>query len=280
MLLVGALLAYTMLTVFAAPLVLTVGRWRIRYPRLALLLWHGAFLSGLAAAAASILVSLIVAVSLSNAGHTPGVTWWETSVPVLAGWMALGVAGAAGALLFAKSESVIDADRETYYELNSLVSLRGYRSEQRGEMTVTYLDSDRAFACAVPGVDRTVIVSSRLVSALSRPELDAVIEHERTHLRHHHGLALRLADVNVSCLPALPGAREMRRATALLIELIADDVAATRCGHAHLISALATIATIEEDEAMLLRARRLEHRMELRGQRRTVRRVARAWMRV
>ena len=88
---------------------------------------------------------------------------------------------------------------------------------------------------------------------------DVEVEHERAHVDLRHGLVLRLAEVNAACLPRVRAAAEMMRSSALLVELVADDAAARRCGTA-VASALRTLGTLEDDESMLLRALRLEQR--------------------
>nr|WP_231747366.1 M56 family metallopeptidase [Auraticoccus cholistanensis] len=131
-------------------------------------------------------------------------------------------------------------------------------------MVITVVESERALACALPGrlpggsgARHRVVVSSGLARALTPAELRAVMQHELAHLRLHHPVLVRLARLNAACLPLLPGARELHRVTGLLVELIADDAAARRCGSAPLARALTTIGTREGDESMLLRAERL-----------------------
>lgn len=254
-----ALLVAAAAAIFLAPLPLTLGSWRMRFPRLALFLWHGVFLAGLASALASLAVSLLLAVMLDSDPHDTG-GWLGPTVIVVAGWIGLASVGGVGALVFSRMEPITSALRQTQEQFNLLAASASYRSTRIGGVDVVFIDSELATALSFAGARPRILVASRLEEELTPAELRAVIEHERAHLVGRHGLVAQLAQLNRACLPRLLGAREFQRATALLVELIADDAAARVCGAASTADALARIGEIQGNDSMILRARRLRAR--------------------
>lgn len=253
------LVAYALTTLAAAPLLVGRGRWRVRRPGLALAVWFALFFSGLIAAAGSLAAAVAAAlVQVLDASRDSDSALGLLAVIALC-WLGFGPLGAALFIVTERTRPILLRERETRDELTDLVQRLRYRTEQFGDLTVGFLHYERPFACALQGAELDVLVSSGAASALTRAELAAVVEHERAHVDMRHGLVLRMAEVNAACLPRVRAAAEMMRSSALLIELVADDAAARQCG-ASIADALRTLGTLEGDESMLLRARRLEQR--------------------
>lgn len=95
---------------------------------------------------------------------------------------------------------------------------------------VAVLQADTALACAVPGRSGGVLVSTGLAEQLRTDELEAVVAHERAHLRQHHTAVVGFAESVERAVPWVPGARAMARSTRVLVEFAADDAAARRVG--------------------------------------------------
>jgi Zn-dependent protease with chaperone function len=95
---------------------------------------------------------------------------------------------------------------------------------------VAVVEADHALACAVPGRSGGVLVSSGLADRLRTDELEAVVAHERAHLRQRHAAAVAVAESIERAVPWIPGARAMARSTRVLVEFAADDAAARRIG--------------------------------------------------
>ncbi|HEY6794590.1 MAG TPA: cytochrome c oxidase assembly protein [Kineosporiaceae bacterium] len=259
------LLAVAAVLAAGVPAYLVRARWRTRHPALALSLWCAAYLGGLGSLAASLVRAL--AVGLAQPGpaagtdaHLQGPTspypQGPTSAVVFC-WAGLVAVGALASLALTRGEPLTDDHRRTVALFTVLAGAAAYRTERRAGVEVSYVESDRPLAVSLPGRTPRVVVTSRLEDALTTGELRAVIEHERAHLARRHGWIARLARFNVSCTPALPGARQLDRSTRLLVELIADDVAARVCGRADLARALTAMAALTEDPGLLLRARRV-----------------------
>ncbi|MEU5155157.1 M48 family metalloprotease [Glycomyces sp. NPDC021274] len=251
------LVAYALTTLAAAPLLVGRGRWRVHRPGLALAVWFAMFFSGLTAAVGSLAAAVAAALDQVLAAHRDSDSLMGLLAVIALCWLGFGPLGAVLFVVTERTRPILLRERATREELTELVRRLRYRTERFGDLTVGFLRYERAFACTLQGPDLDVLVSSRAASALTRAELAAVVEHERAHVDLRHGLVLRLAEVNAACLPRVRAAAEMMRSSALLVELVADDVAARRCGAA-VAGALRTLGTLEDDESMLLRAKRLE----------------------
>lgn len=93
----------------------------------------------------------------------------------------------------------------------------------RHEGPLAVITSDQRFAYAVPTGGGCVVVSSAMLASLAPRERQAMLAHERAHLRLHHHWYVLLAETCVAILPALrPLARQLRHAT----ERAADEAAA------------------------------------------------------
>lgn len=91
-----------------------------------------------------------------------------------------------------------------------------------GVEVVTVPCADR-LAYAIPGRPDQVVVSDGLLGALDSDEADAVLRHERAHLRHGHHDALVLARDVESWLGWFRPARESVGALRLAVERWADE---------------------------------------------------------
>lgn len=256
------LVAYAVVAVIVAPLLLTRGRWRLFRPAIALAAWKAAFGSGLAALALGLIGTVATAVhySVMTAGpHTAyhGLRGVEATLVVVVAWIALGVVGGMASLVFTMAEPIEAGKREAYGQLARLVAADGRSIEPYEGVPVVCVPSRLPLATAVPGARPQIVVSSALCAALSPAELAAVTAHEHAHLRLKHARVAHLARMNALCLPWLAAAREFERATRLLIELIADDRSARRHGAEVLADALIVVAGLRDDESLLLRARRV-----------------------
>jgi Zn-dependent protease with chaperone function len=107
---------------------------------------------------------------------------------------------------------------------------------------VRILDHRAAVAYTLPGWHSRVVLSAGLVDLLTGPELAAVIEHERAHLRARHDLLVLPFQAWAVALGKIPGVRLAGGSVAELTEMLADDVAASRTSRSSLASALAKVA--------------------------------------
>ncbi|GAA4694922.1 M56 family metallopeptidase [Phytohabitans rumicis] len=87
------------------------------------------------------------------------------------------------------------------------------------------LDHPSAAAYCLPGVRPTVVVSAGTLSLLDRPQLAAVLSHERAHADERHDLVLLPFTALCRALPWAAWVRAARATVALLVEMRADDKA-------------------------------------------------------
>lgn len=85
------------------------------------------------------------------------------------------------------------------------------------------VDSDRPDAFVTPGWRGRVVMTTGLLRALSDTERRAVLEHERSHIRHRHAWWLLAVDLAAAANPLL---RATARTVALTVERWADEDAA------------------------------------------------------
>jgi Zn-dependent protease with chaperone function len=267
---VVGLLGYAVLAAVLSPLLLARGAWRITYPRIALGLWNSAFLSGLAALGASLCWSISLVIATPSSRSVPS-GWFGPTVIVIFAWVGLAVVGGALALVISRVEPMDVAKRRANEQLTLLEATAAYRTTRVSGMLVNFVDCAAPLAVSFAGADRRIVVTSALEAELTTAQLRSVIEHERAHLTHHHGLIGSLAQLNHACLPKLLGAREFERSAHLLVELIADDHASRICGVPETANALVRVGKLRGNEAMELRAQRLvgnTTRLPARGRRR------------
>ncbi|MEV7552248.1 M56 family metallopeptidase [Amycolatopsis sp. NPDC089917] len=114
-----------------------------------------------------------------------------------------------------------------------------------------WLPDDRPIAYSLGGRDGLIVASEGLAARLSHRELNAVLAHEKAHLRGRHHLLTASADVLGRTLRFVPLMRELPGAIRLLAELAADRAAATRHGSETVRSALLSIHAADEPRRAL-----------------------------
>ncbi len=205
------------------------------------------------------MLAIGLAIGLGIGAHVTATDrdWLVPTGGTVLAWISLGLAGGLLSLVGTKIGAMIISERQLRADFDRLISAAGYRQETIAGLSVHYINSPRPMACGLRGRTAEIVVSSGLADRLSPVEVRAIIEHERAHLRGRHDWATRLAALGCACLPELLASRELRRATQLLTELIADDAAARRCGRTVIASALIKLAAASGDQLFLLRAERL-----------------------
>nr|WP_240979748.1 M56 family metallopeptidase [Streptomyces sp. HNM0574] len=112
----------------------------------------------------------------------------------------------------------------------------------RDDLGVTVLEDGRPAAYCLPGRGRRIVLTSAALTALEPHELNAVIAHERAHIRQRHHLVLACADALRRAFPFLPLFRHAAEETQRLVEMAADDEATARTGSLPLAGALVELA--------------------------------------
>jgi hypothetical protein len=107
---------------------------------------------------------------------------------------------------------------------------------------VLVVDHPAAAAYCVPGLRASIVVSAGALDLLSPAELNAVLAHERAHLRARHDLVLLPFAALLRAFRWSATARNANLHVALLVEMLADDRARRRGPARELATALLRVA--------------------------------------
>lgn len=114
----------------------------------------------------------------------------------------------------------------------------GAERSERGEQLVV-LESAKPRAWALPGPIPRMVVTTGALQRLSDRELQALLAHERGHVRSRHHWLLSAAEALTAGFPAVQLFVQFRDQVGQLVELAADDSAARR--HGRLATAIALV---------------------------------------
>ncbi|MFG1702626.1 M48 family metalloprotease [Nonomuraea sp. M3C6] len=103
---------------------------------------------------------------------------------------------------------------------------------------VCLIDHPAPVVYCLPRRRRPIVMTTGALAELSPAQAEAVLAHERTHLRHHHHGLLAVVDALRVAFPWATTIAQAQSELSELIELAADDAAALRCGPAPVIDAL------------------------------------------
>jgi Zn-dependent protease with chaperone function len=226
-------LAFTLLAlalVGPVPAVLARAAWPMRAPRAAVVLWQ-------AIAIAAVLSAFSAGLALASGLFAHGLdgrptALWLCSVVVFALTLLIGAR-----LIVAVAQVAIGTRRRRAHH-RMMVDLLG---ESQGD-GVRVLDVSEPLAYCLPGMRSRVVLSRGTLSALSGPELAAIVRHERAHLRARHDLVLEAFIAVHTAFPRFVRSGSALKAVRLLVELLADDAAVRTAGPRPLARALVTCA--------------------------------------
>lgn len=266
--------AALLLAVFAASASVLGGRllsqpWVSRSPRVAVLGWQALSTSVVAsillAATALAMPFLPLRFSLASllGAHTLTIVeHYETPAGV---WP-----GLAGVTVVAILTTML-----TLTTVRSFVRTRRARRSQRDALELvgrrhpggfTVIEHDVPVAYCLPGTGNgTVVLSSAALALLDDREREMVLGHERRHLRARHDLALAFSGALARTFPWVPLFATSHTQIAMLLEMAADDTAASPADRRALAGAIVALGTgvrpefalAASDTAALVRVRRL-----------------------
>jgi Zn-dependent protease with chaperone function len=212
------------------PALLARAAWPLRAPRAAVVLWQSI-------AVAAVLPAFSAGLAIGSRLLMPQTLGWPL-------WLAY-------VLVFALT--VLIGARLVVAGLQVAVGTRRRRAHHRmvvdlvgdcphGVNRVRVLRVAEPLAYCIPGVRSRVVVSDGTLSALTEPELAAILSHEWAHLRARHDLVLEAFIAVHTAFPRFVRSRSALDAVRLLVELLADDAAVRATGPAPLARALVTCA--------------------------------------
>lgn len=249
-------LAFTILAVMLAgpiPALLARARWPLRAPRSVVVLWQ-------AIAAAAVLSTFSAGIAIASRLFMPGrdgrptatilgdvdrLGWplWTLYMVVFALTLLVGLRLAVAVL------QVAIATRRRRARHRMLVDLVGVTHQPapvgagRRTAGLRILEVEQPLAYCLPGMRSRVVVTAGTLNSLAGTEVDAVLSHERAHLRARHDLVLEAFTALHTAFPRFVRSASALDAVRLLVELLADDAAVRAVGAAPLARALVTCAS-------------------------------------
>ncbi|MCC9311513.1 M56 family metallopeptidase [Kitasatospora sp. RB6PN24] len=223
------------------PLLLARARWVDREPVLALLVWQCLVVAVLLCCALSLLLSVAAALPAVRAmiftGAPPGVEaayqlvdaeGWGRLVAAL---LALGGAWTGVSLVreIRAARALRESrHRELAHRAPELPVGIGAPPARRERLVV--LENVRPDAWSLPGPQSRLVVTTGALRRLTDRELEAVLSHERVHVRARHHWLSQGAQALAAGFPRVTVFTAFRDQVGELVELAADDRAARRHG--------------------------------------------------
>lgn len=233
-LLLGAL-GLTLSLLVPGPLVRA--RWTARAPGAAIVLWQSITLAGILCALGVVLAGPQELVHELGSREPVGAT-------VLVA--ALAVAGLIIVRLLVSLARVSYRSRARRARHRMLVDLLNSADP---DDTLRVLDGPLPFAYCLPGRHPRVVLSGGALEVLDEAQVDAVIAHERAHLRQRHELVMESFTAFYRAVPGPLRSPLPLRAVHLLLEMVADDAARRRSGAEPLRTALEVLGDAVSPDA-------------------------------
>ena len=247
--------AFTILAVLLVgpvPALLARAKWPLRAPRAAMVLWQAVALAAvLSAFSAGIAIATRVLMpgpdgrptaSVIGAAGRLGWPLWAAYIGVFTLTVLVGVR------LMVAVVRVAIANRRRRAHHRMVVDLVGVGHGVALSPTCTrtrdlrVLEVPQPLAYCLPGVRSRVVVSEGTLNTLADAEVNAILTHERAHLRARHDLVLEAFTAVHAAFPRLVRSANALRAVQLLVELLADDAAVRAAGRTPLARALVACA--------------------------------------
>lgn len=223
------------------PLLLARAKWPSAAPALALALWQSIALAGGISMIGSLLLAGLEPFGEDLVSRVSGAAATLFSGPLPTGVSLLHTFFLSAAVLLtahlvlnlALTSVRSRRQRHRHMELLSLLS-----SPLPDEPATRVIDHPAPAAYCLPGARSVTVLSEGMIELLSPEQLEAVIAHERAHLRQKHHLLLDAFRSWKRALPWFPIATRAQDAVALLVEMLADDTARHTTGDPVLADAI------------------------------------------
>ncbi|RFA15628.1 hypothetical protein B7R22_05930 [Subtercola boreus] len=242
------LAALAVVLAWPVPVLLARAHWPTRSPGVALLLWQAIALAGGLSMIGSLVTFGLIPFSsglLSGLADLPPLVF-AGALPAGAGLIHLFALSSAALLLahlllnLAVTVTRTERQRRRHRSLVDLLS-----TPLLGQPGTLILDSPAPVAYCLPGARTVTVLSEGLVSLLDSDQLEAVIAHERAHLRQQHHILLVAFESWRSALPWFPIATRAQVAVSLLVEMLADDQSRRLTDNTTLAEAIALVGSAE-----------------------------------
>ena len=244
MVFVAALVVFAVVLAWPVPRLMARLTTFRRAPRAALVVWQSvalaAVLSALAAAPA-----VLPEIGRASVGPGPARAW-ATIAAILSGLM-LARLLVSGHQIGTRLRSL----RRRHRELVDLLAQTGDAHGAPVDARMRVLEHATPTAYCLPGRRSRVVLSQGTIDALPAAELEAVLAHERAHLRARHDLLLEFFTVIHMAVPPYFRCPEALREVRLLAEVLADRSAVKTVGRVTMARALVTLAGMAAPHAAM-----------------------------
>jgi Zn-dependent protease with chaperone function len=228
-------------------------RWTARAPRAAVVLWQAIAIAAVLAAIGSVLALpeelLRLTANQDRLQFGPDLIAAATVAAVMAGTIVLRLIISLGRLAV--------STRRRRQRHRDLVDLISQADTTHRALDLRILDGEHPIAYCVPGRQARVVISTGTTALLSAEQVDAVVAHERAHLRSRHDLVIEAFTALHAAFPRWVRSRLALDSVRALLEMLADDHAARLHGRGVLAGAITAMTAADDGEAAA-RIRRLE----------------------
>lgn len=228
------------------PALLSRATWVHRAPRAALVLWQAIALAAVLSAFGSglAIASLLLVPGPDGRPTTSptqeidalGLPLWTVYVLVFALTLMVGAR-----LMFSIVRVGVHTRRRRSRH-RMLVDLLDQSGPVRRAADIRVLAATEPIAYCLPGLRQRVVLSEGTLTSLGDAEIDAIVSHERSHLRARHDLVLEAFTAVHEAFPRVVRSKAALGSVKLLIELLADDSAVKVTGPKPLARALVACA--------------------------------------
>jgi hypothetical protein len=213
------------------PALLARTSWPLLVPRAGIVLWQSFALAAILAISGAALSTALWLVTADR------LTWWRVGQHL--------VILAVGVLVWARfwwaTWTVWSETHARRRRQRHLVDLLGEADGMAPALRI--LQEQTPIAYCVPGMSSPrIVVSQGTIATLSTADYDAVLEHERAHVRRRHDLVLEAFRVLHVAFPLFMRTDAPLVQSQVMVELLADDAARRACGAAPVARALVALA--------------------------------------
>lgn len=245
------LMLYAVTLSWLAPTVLTIAAAPTVHPRLAVAGWLTAVGTAICAWLAAVVIlavgaghALITSTALTFCVETLGITdaiYLPTSVAT-AFTVALLILTIVVAVNTARRvvRATLSTQRCNQRHAEA-VHMVGRPTQHQGVLSI---EADKAAVyCVSGGGTRAIVTTTAALRLLDHDGLNAVLAHERAHLRGRHHLIVGTLSALAAALPRLPLMRAAAQSVPPLLEMCADDAAIREHGRTPLVTSLVLLST-------------------------------------
>ena len=258
--LIPLLIEWVILVTIATASLLVNNSWIYSRPNLGLALWFGGFAtSGLATLVALGLSFKLAFEAWQSASLDPANSnIWATIFASFAPWVLIALGGVSTALVTQKIDSVTEPTGSVARGADHL----GVPSRQHRGMDVYVLNLPVSLVFSLGKASGQqsgrIVISQTAIERLTKPELQAVLDHEYWHLAKSHAMVGNAAKLIRTLSFRVVASRLLEREVSTLLELEADRYSGKQNGKHVVADAIRKLHPGQPDRELSLRLAQLE----------------------